>query len=157
MSYSCVILVFAGVLMLVRAAPSVYMQDSEPTTIKDNFYRLADAISKICKIRNIHNEPCEASITPEEERFYNNIADVSIIFLDGLFGRKPAASIQNIQLLSRPYLQNAALTPPPPDLGSPIRALADFIQTLRALIKRPGGKLNLLLNREVTGLQHYRK
>lgn len=140
MSYLCVILVFAGMLMLGQAAPSM---DSKPTTIRDNFDGLADAISIICKLRNEPNEPCEApSITPGQERFYNNIADVAIMFLDGLFGRKPAASTQNTQLLSRPHFQNAAATPSStPPLVLLVRALADFMHTSRDLRKRPGGKL----------------
>ena len=173
MSYSCVILVFAGILMLGQAAPPVYVQDGKPTTIKGNFDKFADAIRKWCINRSRPNEPCEApSTTPEQERLYNDIADVAITFLDGLFGRKPAASIQNHQLLSRPYPQNAAsassptpaptpaTTPAPTPLGLLTRALADFIQTSKNLRSRPGGRLaelESLLDREMSGWQNYRK
>ena len=146
--------------MLVQAAPAIYsarVQDSKrPTSIKDNFDNLADAVSKLCRQRNRSNEPCEApKLTQERERLYDNIAGVMIKVIDFLrpkpvaqtsgdfLRRKPVASVPNPQLFF-PHLQNAAATPAPmPPVGSLFRALADFLRDTRSLIKRPGGAGNL--------------
>lgn len=144
MSYLSVFLLLAGLLMLGKAAPASYsahVQDSnKPTSVKDNFDNFADAISKLCRTRNRSNEPCEApgEAPPGREDLYDNIAGVLINVIDWLkASRKPLASIQKTQFLSRPHLQNAAATPAPTPVGSLIRALADFLQVSRSLRKRP--------------------